>query len=604
MAGRFGTVVVKLIPFNLEYANLAMHRLLTICFFISLLPSPAHAQDAGQQLHKLFESQWQRTLRESPTWASDLGDRRYNRLWSDASLKATQQSHQSDIAALAALRKIGIGQLSNADQLNYRLFERELQQNVDGFKFGWNLVPLNQRGGIQTQNSTADSLPFDSIEDYADWIARLEAFPVLMDQTIARMKAGIERGIVHPKVVMKRIPAQIRAQIVDDPKRSPFFSRFRTFSPNIEKADRKRLTTKAVAAISDKIIPSYRKMLTFFESEYLPACFDKVGAWQLPDGQDFYAFKAKQYTTTNLTPQQIHDIGQSEVKRIRAEMMQVIEQVKFEGTFREFLDDLRTNKRFYFDNPDDLLAAYRECCKRIDPQLPRLFKRLPKISYDIQPIPMQTAPDTTTAYYRRPSPDGSRLGTYFVNLYKPGVRPKYEIEALSAHEAVPGHHFQIALAMELDGLPEFRRYGGYTAFIEGWGLYSEKLGEELGLYKDPYSKFGQLTYEMWRAVRLVVDTGMHSLKWDRDQAIDFFAANTAKTLLDIENEVDRYIAWPGQALAYKIGELKIRELRARAEKQLGEQFDIKDFHEVVLENGAVTLDVLESNVDAWIQSVK
>ena len=421
-----------------------------------------------------------------------------------------------------------------------------------------------------------------------------------MDQTLELLNEGIRRKILHPRVVMKRLPAQIRKQIVDDPARSPYYSPMRRFPSDFTAEQQTRLTAEAQAAIRDGIVPAYRSMLDFFETKYLPACFDKVGAWQLPDGQKFYAFKARQFTTTNLTPQEIHDIGQREVARIRAEMMDVIQQVKFKGTFKEFLTDLRTNKKFYYDNPDDLMRAYRACCKRIDPELPKLFKRLPKISYDIQPIPLLIAPDTTTAYYRPPSADGRRAGTYFVNLYKPEVRPKYEIEALSAHESVPGHHFQIALAMELDELPEFRRYGGYTAFVEGWGLYSEKLGEELGLYKDPYSKFGQLTYEMWRAVRLVVDTGMHSLKWTRQQSIDFFADNTAKTLLDIENEVDRYIAWPGQALAYKIGELKIRELRARAEMKLGDRFDIKDFHEVVLQNGAVTLDVLESNVDAWI----
>ena len=577
-----------------------MIRILLSIATVGFLCSQATAQDAGVRLHKLFDAEWERTLRESPTWASNLGDRRYNKKWSDMSLEAANRSHRANQTALTTLKSIDFDSLSKADKLNYRLFEREIRQSVEVFDFGWHLVPLNQRGGIQDSNSVADSLSFDAVRDYDDWIARLEAFPAYMDQTIARMNEGIRRGIVHPKVVMKRIPSQIRKQIVNDPKRSPYFIPFRRFSGDISSADHERLKKDAKAAISSGVIPAYRRMLEFFESKYLPACFEKVGAWQLPEGQNFYAFKAQQFTTTELTPREIHDIGQREVARIRSEMMEVIKQVKFKGTFREFLDDLRTNKKFYYDNPDDLLAAYRACCKRIDPQLPRLFKRLPKIAYDIQAIPMQMAPDTTTAYYRQPSADGRRAGTYFVNLYKPEVRPKYEIEALSAHEAVPGHHFQIALAMELDELPEFRRYGGYTAFVEGWGLYSEKLGEELGLYQDPYSKFGQLTYEMWRAVRLVVDTGMHSLKWDRERAIRFFADNTAKTLLDIENEVDRYIAWPGQALAYKIGELKIRELRARAEKKLGKRFDIRDFHEVVLENGAVTLDVLEANVDAWI----
>ena len=290
------------------------------------------------------------------------------------------------------------------------------------------------------------------------------------------------------------------------------------------------------------------------------------------------------------------------MQRIRAEMESIQREVGFTGSFQEFLTYLRTDKQFYFDSPEELLQAYRECCDRINPNLSKLFLKLPKTGYDIRPIPDLMAPDTTTAYYRPPAADGTRPGSYFVNLYRPDTRPKFEIDALSLHESVPGHHLQIALSMELTDIPEFRRYGGYTAFIEGWALYTEKLGGELGLYRDPYSRFGQLTYEMWRAVRLVVDTGMHSLKWSRQEAIDFFANNTAKSMLDIENEIDRYIAWPGQALAYKIGELRIRELRSRCEKELGSSFDVRKFHDVVLRNGAVPLDILEELVMEWLAS--
>jgi prolyl oligopeptidase len=399
---------------------------------------------------------------------------------------------------------------------------------------------------------------------------------------------------------MKRVPAQIKRQIVEEPSTSLFYKPFKSFPPEIEQSDRDRLQREAEAAIREKIVPAYRKFLGFFEREYFPACLKDVGASRLPRGQDFYSFLARKHTTTKLSPHEIHEIGLSEVKRIRNEMEQIKQQVGFTGSLTEFFEHLRTAPQFYFTDPGDLMNAYVAFGKRVDPELPKVFKKLPRIRYGIESIPAHMAPDTTTAYYRPPSADGSRPGTYFVNLYKPETRPKYEIAALSLHEAMPGHHLQIALATELNDFPEFRKHTHFTAFIEGWGLYSESLGHEMGLYDDPYSKFGQLTYEMWRAVRLVVDTGIHSKEWSRMQAIDYFKANAAKSELDITNEIDRYIAWPGQALAYKIGELKIKELRQRAEKKLGSQFDLRDFHDVVLRNGAVPLDVLERLVDDWL----
>jgi len=559
--------------------------------------------DPAVRLHQLFDADWQRLMAENPTWASSLGDRRYNQQWEDASQAAIEASARETRKTLQLLDQIPLAELSRSDQLNYRLFKQQCENRIADHELQLHFMPLNQRGGIQDQSTLADSLRFDSLQDYEDWLARLQAFPVYMDQTIALMRRGIETKMLHPKVVMKRVPSQIRQQIVERPEDSLYFAPFKKFQTELSDADKERLRKEAAKVIGNQIIPKYRLFLDFFEKEYLAESFDEVGCWQRPDGHAMYARLAKKFTTTNLTPQQIHNIGQSEVARIRAEMQEIQKQVKFKGSFQEFLVHLRTDRQFYYSNPNDLLKAYKECCRRIDPRLPDLFHRLPKAPYEITPIPAQMAPDTTTAYYMRPAADGSRPGRYYVNLYRPQDRPIYEIEALSLHEAVPGHHFQIALAMELE-VPEFRRYGGYTAFIEGWGLYSEKLGEELGLYKDPYSKFGQLTYEMWRAVRLVVDTGMHSLKWTRQDAIDFFKQNTAKSILDIENEVDRYIAWPGQALAYKIGELKIRELRARAEKELGDRFDVRDFHAIVLRDGAVPLDVLESNVNEWLTKLK
>lgn len=585
----------------------ALHTFLAVCLmFVLSFSQPVTGQTtdseepAARVLHKLFEEEWERTLRENPTMASRLGDRRYNQNWDDLSEPAIAESAQKTREALQRLRAIDVQSLSPADRLNFRLFEREYETRVAEQPFNLHLLPLTQRGGIQDENSLAELLSFDSVRDYDDWIARLNAFPAYMDQTIALMRKGMAAGMLHPRVVMKRVPAQIRRQLVESPKDSLYFEPFRNFRAELSEPEQTRLRQEAVTAIRAHILPAYGKFLAFFENEYLPASFAAVGCWQRPDGQNMYAQLARKFTTTDLTPQQIHDIGLSEVARIRASMEEIRQQVGFEGSLQEFLVHLRTDPQFFYKDPNDLLEAYRECCRRIDPLLPQLFRTLPKIPYEVVAIPAQMAPDTTTAYYQRPSADGVRPGGYYVNLYRPQDRPRYEIEALSLHEAVPGHHFQIALAMELKDVPEFRRYGGYTAFIEGWGLYSEKLGEELGLYTDPYSKFGQLTYEMWRAVRLVVDTGMHSLKWTRQDAIDVFTANTAKPMLDIENEVDRYIAWPGQALAYKIGELKIRELRARAERVLSDQFDVRDFHEIVLRDGAVPLDILEQNVDAWI----
>lgn len=558
--------------------------------------------DSATDLHRLFDEEWQRTLAENPTHASRLGDRRFNRAWPDNSIRAQERSHQKTIAALSRLQKIDRTLLSVDDQLNYRLFEQYCQTRVLEYPYRLFLLPINQRGGIQDENSLADVLKFDTIRDYEDWIARLDAFPMYVARTMALMKQGIREKMLHPRVVMQRIPAQIRGQLVSKPEQSLYYKPFRNFSVELTDAEKFRLRTAAARSIREKIIPSYGEFLKFFENEYLPACPEQIGCWKRPNGQQMYAALAKKYTTTDLTPQQIHDIGLQEVTRIRRQMETLQQETGFQGSFQEFLTYLRTDKQFYFERPEDLLEAYRECCRRIDPELTKLFRNLPQTAYNIQPIPAQMAPDTTTAYYQPPSSDGNRPGSYFVNLYRPEVRPRYEIEALSLHEAVPGHHLQIALAMELTSIPEFRRYGGHTAFIEGWGLYSEKLGEDLGLYRDPYSRFGQLTYEMWRAVRLVVDTGMHSLKWSRQEAVDFFAANTAKTLLDIENEVDRYIAWPGQALAYKIGELKILELRSRAEQQLGSEFDIREFHDVILRNGAVPLDILEELFTEWLHS--
>jgi uncharacterized protein (DUF885 family) len=581
-------------------------RLVVISFSVFLFSAVAFAQDAAttKALYDLFDREWEYALQQSPTRASQLGDRRWNDRWGDRSLGAIKARHHHDLDVLQRLGKIDRGKLSTADQLNYDLFRKDYENDIEEYKYRWYLAPLNQRGGIQTQNELADSLRFETVKDFDDWIARLNAFPVYMDQMIALMSEGIKARVLLPKVIMQRLPAQIDKQIVEKPDDSLFYKPFKRFPASIPEAERERLSRDALAAVNTNIIPAYKRFKKFFVDEYLPASFDEVGAWQIPQGEAMYAHFVRKYTTTNVTPREVHEKGLSEVKRIRAAMQEVMNQVGFKGTLAEFFTFLRTDKRFYYDTPEELFAAYQAMSKRIDPNLVKVFRKLPRMPYGVQEIPAAVAPDTTTAYYRQPSADGSRAGTYFVNLYKPESRPKWEMMALSLHEAVPGHHLQIALAQEQGDIPNFRRFGGYTAFVEGWGLYAESLGEDMGLYDDPYSKFGQLTYEMWRAVRLVVDTGMHQMHWTRKQAIDYFMENAAKQELDIVNEVDRYIAWPGQALAYKTGELKIKELRARSRQELGSKFDIREFHEVVLGSGAVPLDVLERNVVEWIAKKK
>lgn len=574
-------------------ATVAGTLLLSACAGWSTLDA-GKPNGEGERLHALFDAQWQRELKENPVTASLLGDRRYNAEWGSLTLAAIEASHQADRADLAAAKKIDRAALSAADQLNMDLFIDQLQQRIRAHQFAQYLIPLNQRGGIQTLDELAGRLRFTSDQDYADWNARLAKIPTVIDQHIVIMREGMRRGVVPPNVIMERVPAQIAKQQVEHPEDSGFYAPFKRDDAPAEHA------AQARELIAQQVLPAYQRFEHFFNDEYLPACRDSVGASALPNGRAFYAYRVAHYTTTELSADEIHQIGLDEIARIRGLMDEVIAEVGFTGSFAEFLHFLRTDPQFYFETGEEILREYRNIAKRIDPELVKLFGKLPRMPYGVKAIPAASAPDTTTAYYFPPAADGSRAGYFYANLYRPEVRPKYEMEALTVHEAMPGHHLQIALAQELGELPEFRRYNGYTAFVEGWGLYSESLGSELGLYTDPYSRFGQLTYEMWRAVRLVVDTGLHHQGWSRQQAIDYFKANAGKAEHDIINEIDRYIAWPGQALAYKIGELKIQALRREAEQALGEQFDIRGFHDTVLGAGAIPLNLLERNVRNWI----
>ena len=586
-----------------------MAKIFFYLLLVGLSAVPARAADdhpAGKQFADFLASEWEYTMEQSPTWASSLGDHRFDDRWEDASIAAIEARQAHTQTALAALRAIDRAALSPADQLSDDLYLRNLQTDIDGHRFRFFLCPLNQQGGVQTADDIITSLRFSTIGEYDEWLARLNKLPALIEQTTALMRQGIKENILLPRIVMGRVTAQIAKQVVDKPEDSPFFRPFKSYPAPFFAGEKDSLTERATQVIRDRVIPAYRQFSEFFTKEYLPACYDGVGVWQMPNGAEAYAYYARQHTTTNLTPEQIHQIGLDEVARIHGEMEDLKTRTGFAGTLPEFFQFLRTDPKFFYKTPEELLNAYKVQAKTTDPLLPKLFKVLPRLPYGVEAIPAAIAPDTYTAFYRPGAADGSRAGMFCVNLYKPETRPKWEMTALALHESVPGHHLQISLAQEQGTLPQFRRNGlaDYTAFVEGWALYSEFLGEEMGEYNDPYAKFGELTYEMWRAVRLVVDTGIHYYHWDRQKAIDYFMANAPKSELDITNEVDRYIAWPGQALAYKIGQLKIKELRARATKELGAKFDVREFHETVLGGGALPLDVLEQRVDAWIAERK
>lgn len=575
-----------------------MHKANLIALLV--LFAGCSSESPQDQFESLLGSEWSKVINDNPVYASSMGDLSRNTEWSDTSVENIYSDHQHQLDVLNRLDSLDISNFSEDNKVNYKLFNQEYKNSTESHAYKTFLMPFSHRGGIQLQHETISIVPLRNKQHYLDWIERISKIDVLVDAAIEKAKLGISEEIVPPRFLMQKVFKQIKLQAFVEPKDSPFYRAFLEIDSSIERVDIDEIQQEALNVIKLKVIPAYVKLHRFFKDEYLPACRTSIGIKEINNGKEYYEFLARKFTTTNLSPKEIHEIGLSEVARIRDEMDTIINDVKWEGTFKSFLDDLRTNPKFYYETSEELFESYLATSKRIDPELVKLFKVLPSMPYGLKPIPMESAPDTTTAYYQRPAADGSRAGYYYVNLYRPEVRPKYEIEVLSVHEAMPGHHLQIALAMELD-LPNFRKYGGITAFVEGWGLYSERLGYDLGLYKDPYSKFGQLTYDMWRAIRLVVDTGMHYFDWTRQDAINYFLENSAKTKQDVMNEVDRYINWPGQALAYKIGQLKILELRAKAESEFGEDFDIKDFHHEVLKRGALPLDILEEYINQWIE---
>ena len=571
--------------------------------FATLASAPGLTDSA--RLHRLFDLDWEYTNVVFPENATYSGYPGQNDRWTDLSVPAIQRRRADFASELKVISAIDRTRLNSSDQLSYDIFKRGVGEFIEGMRFPGDVLQISQMGGPQSSASTISAMPAQTVKDYTDIIARLRALPAVVNQTIALLDSGLKLGVTPPRITLRDVPTQVRDLIPADPMKSALLAPFTSFPIGIAQSDKTRLSADAVRAYNEQDRPAFQRLQAYLTTTYIPRSRETIGMNALPNGAAWYAYNVKVQTTTTRTPAEIHALGLSEVKRIRTQMDSLIRSTGFTGDFAAFVHMLRTDPKFFYTDSASLVRAYREISKRIDPELPKLFGRLPRLPYGVSTIPSYSAPSQTTGFYQQGSPDAHRAGQYFVNTYKLDTRPTWEMEALTSHEAVPGHHLQIALAQELEGIPEFRRYAfGLTGFVEGWALYSESLGPELGLEKDPYSKFGQLTYEMWRAIRLVLDTGIHSLGWSRQQAIDYFTANSAKTAQDITVEVDRYIVWPGQALAYKSGELEIKALRKYAEQELGARFDIRAFHDQVLGQGPLPLDILDTRIRAWVADQK
>ncbi|HVS03590.1 MAG TPA: DUF885 domain-containing protein [Thermoanaerobaculia bacterium] len=562
-------------------------------------------RSAAERLQEFIDLYFDYFMLTSPEFATFIGHPRGHDRWSDLSLAAVARGEEETGKALEVLASIDRGELEGEDRLNYDLLHRTLSESVEGARFPGEYLVISQMSGVhQSFARVLQRNPARSVADYEATLARLRGIPTQIGHTIERLEKGLEQGVTPPQVTLRSVPQQVANLLVDDAMASPLLAPFTRMPDDVPTAERERLQREAAEVFTEQVAPALQRLRDFLAETYVPQARQTIAMRDLPEGEAWYAYNVRQMTTTDMTPEQIHQLGLSEVARIRGQMQGIMESTGFAGSLAEFFDFLRSDEQFYFDTPEELLAAYRDIAKRADPEMVKLFGTLPRLPYGVKAVPPETEQQQTTAYYEMGSLEAGQPGWFYANTYDLKSRPKWEMEALTLHEAVPGHHLQIALAQEQEGLPWFRRFGGETAFVEGWGLYAESLGEEMGFYQDPYAKFGQLTYEMWRAIRLVVDTGMHHLGWSRQQAIDYFKENAGKAEHDITVEVDRYIVWPGQALAYKIGELKIKELRAYARQELGPAFDVRQFHDVVLLDGALPLDVLETKVKEWVAAEK
>jgi uncharacterized protein (DUF885 family) len=557
------------------------------------------------RLRAILDTTWQRLMVEFPEWATQSGYPGHNRRWTDYSLAGFERRRRLWADIQRHLGTIRRAQLNETDRLSFDVASDyftmlQSQPARDHSTGGYGYTPLTQVDGAHIDIAQViPQMPTRTVADYEDIVARIRAIPSLVDGLIATLDADLKAGVTLPRVILRDVPDQIRA-IAKNDSTSPLLEPFTRIPDDLGAAEGRRLKADGARAVREAAAPALTRLLEFVERRYITGARVTIALTALPDGAAWYARQVRKHTTTSLSASEIHEIGLREVRRLRAEMDSLMKAAGFQGTLAQFAEFLRTDPRFFYSDAASLVTAYRDIAKRADPELVKLFGRLPRLPYGVSPVPTFFEKSTTTAYYQIGSPQAGRAGVFFVNTYDLQSRPKWEMEALTMHEAVPGHHLQISLAQELEGVPELRRQLGYNAFVEGWALYAETLGSEIGFYTDPYSRFGAATYQMWRAIRLVLDTGIHAMGWTRERAIAYFKENSTKPEHDIVVEVDRYIAWPGQALGYMLGALRIRELRDRARQSLGARFDVRAFHDEVLGQGALPLDLLQHRIEAWI----
>jgi uncharacterized protein (DUF885 family) len=575
--------------------------MMLIFLFLSCA-APAMAAEDSQRFREIYEKEWAFRMKEFPMFASYTGVHEYADQLGDVSQQAQDRRYEFWHAIRSELDGVSCQRLERDDCINYRIFVKQMDNYLAAYEVKSYLIPFNSDWGFYLEWARLpEETVFVKLEDYRNYLGRLHQLPIVMDQYIALMRTGLKLGITQPRVILDGRDEPIKAQIVESADQSPFFSPFRAIPESVAGGEKAELLANAYLVISRDVIPAYRRLYDFFQQEYLPGARKSLGASKLPNGKRYYQAQIQLYVTLDMTPEEIHQIGLEQVARIRAEMEAIIEEVGFEGDFAAFLQFLRSDPQFYARTPRELLAHASYFAKKIDGRLPQLFGHMPRQPYGVAPVPDEIAPFYTGGRYVPAPLDAHRGGYYWVNTYALESRPLYVIPALTLHEGAPGHHTQGALAQEQEDQPPFRRFDYISAYGEGWGLYSEKLGLEMDIYETPYEHFGRLTYEMWRACRLMIDTGIHAMGWTREQAQDFLASNTALSIHEVTTEVDRYISWPAQALSYKLGEYTIWQLRGKAEQDLGEDFDVRAFHDFILSLGSVPLDVLRDETERWIR---